>query len=93
MLIAKEVLKVDSNDFIEIADVKIGEGLVKGFSKLINEEVNDVKIVQGLESYILVNNNHKFYGDSAAVEELEFYADFYKLLGLPIPVKLIMRDL
>lgn len=91
-MIAKEVLKVD-NDFIEINEHKIGEGLVKEFSKLINEEVKDIKIVQGLEPYVLINEKHKFYGDSAAVEELEFYADFYKLLGLPIPVKLIIRDL
>ena len=92
-MIAKEVLKIDDNDFIEVADIKIGEGLVQGFSKLINEKVKDIKVVQGLESYVLVNDQHKFYGDSAAVEELEFYADFYKLLGLPIPVKLIIRDL
>ena len=92
-MIAKEVLKVDNNDYIEIADIKIGEGLVKGFSKLINEEVKDIKVVQGLESYVLINNTHQFYGDSAAVESLEFYADFYQLLGLPIPVKLIIRDL
>lgn len=92
-MIAKEVLKIDDNDFIEVVEVRIGEGLAKGFSKLINEEVKDIKIVQGLDSYVLINNEHKFYGDSAAVEELEFYADFYKLLGLPIPVKLIIRDL
>lgn len=92
-MLAKEVLKVDNNDYIEIAEVKIGEGLVKGFSKLIKDNVKDIKIVQGLESYVLINNEHQFYGDSAAVEELEFYADFYKLLGLPIPVKLIIRDL
>jgi hypothetical protein len=59
MLIAKEVLKVDSNDYIEIAEVKIGEGLVKGFSELIKEKVTDIKIVQGLESYVLVNDQHK----------------------------------
>ena len=91
-MIAKEVLKVD-NDFIEISETKIGKGLVKGFSELIKEEVKDVKIVQGLEPYVLVNEQHRFYGDSAAVENLEFYADFYQLLGLPIPVKLIIRDL
>lgn len=92
-MIAKEVLKVDNNDFIEVAEIRIGEGLVKGFSKLIKEKVTDIKVVQGLESYVLINNEHQFYGDSAAVEELEFYADFYKLLGLPISVKLIIRDL
>ena len=92
-MIAKEVLKIDDNDFIEVVEVRIGEGLVKGFSKLINEEVKDIKIVQGLDSYVLINNEHQFYGDSVAVEELEFYADFYQLLGLPIPVKLIIRDL
>lgn len=91
-MIAKEVLKIE-DDYIEISEHKIGEGLIKGFSKLINEEVKDIKIVQGLEPYVLVNETHKFDGDSAAVEELEFYADFYELLGLPIPVKLIIRDL
>ena len=91
-MIAKEVLKVD-NDFIDISEHEIGEGLVKGFSELIKEEVTNIKIVQGLKSYVLVNEIHKLYGDSAAVEELEFYADFYELLGLPIPVKLIIRDL
>lgn len=92
-MIAKEVLKIDDNDFIEVAEIRIGEGLVAGFSELIKEKVTDIKVVQGLESYVLINNTHKFYGDSSAVEELEFYADFYKLLGLPIPVKLIIRDL
>lgn len=91
-MIAKEVLKVDA-DFVDISEHKIGEGLVKGFSKLINEDVTDIKIVQGLEPYVLINERYKFDGDSAAVEDLEFYADFYELLGLPIPVKLIIRDL
>lgn len=46
-MLAKEVLKVE-NDFIEISEHEIGDGLVKGFSELIKEEVTDVKIVQGL---------------------------------------------
>ena len=92
-MLAKEVFKIDDNDFLEVAEIRIGKGLVKGFSELIKEKVTDIKVVQGLESYVLVNDQHKFYGDSTAVEELEFYADFYKLLGLPIPVKLIIRDL
>ena len=91
-MIVKEVLKVDE-EFIEISEHNLGEGLIKGFSELIKEEVKEIKIVQGLQPYVLVNDQHQFYGDSAAVEELEFYADFYQLLGLPIPVKLIIRDL
>jgi hypothetical protein len=54
------VLDMDG-EWILINEKEVTEGLVKDFSKLINGEVEEITIVQGLQPYVLVNKNVAIY--------------------------------
>lgn len=86
------VLDMDG-EWILINEKEVTEGLVKDFSKLINGEVEEITIEQGLQPYVLVNKNVAIYSDAREIENFKFYKEFYELLGLPIPVKLLIKDL
>ena len=86
------VLDMDG-EWILINEKEVTEGLIKDFSKLINGVVEEITIVQGSHPYVLVNKNVAIYSDANETENFVEYKEFYELLGLPIPVKLIIRDL
>lgn len=89
----REVLDTNNGDWIEVSEKEISEGLTKDFAKLVNGEVEKITIVQGSHPYVLVNKNVAIYSDANETENFVEYKEFYELLGLPIPVKLIIRDL
>ncbi len=89
----REVLDTNNGDWIEVSEKEISEGLTKDFAKLVNGEVEEITIVQGSHPYVLVNKNVAIYSDANETEKFVEYKEFYELLGLPIPVKLIIRDL
>jgi hypothetical protein len=89
----REVLDTNNGDWIEVSEKEISEGLTKDFAKLVNGEVEEITIVQGSHPCVLVNKNVAIYSDANETENFVEYKEFYELLGLPIPVKLIIRDL
>lgn len=94
-MIAKEYLKLNGNELMEFDEKGISRYLLQDIAIFINNEVKEIKIIQGLSPYLLINNEVKLDKNSRIVENFDegSLMEYFQLLGLPVPIRLQVRDL
>ena len=93
-MIAKEYLKLGENGLMEIGEKEISRYLEEDIAIFMNDYIEEIKIIQGLSPYLLINNEVKLDKDSR-VENFDegSLMEYFQLLGLPVPIRLQVRDL
>lgn len=94
-MIAKEYLNLGENKLMELGEKEISRYLEEDIAIFMNDDIKEVRIIQGLSPYLLINNEVKLDKDSRVVENFDegSLMEYFQLLGLPVPVRLQVRDI